>query len=339
MFNKRETAAFCSQLRSLLTAGLPLLAAMKIIEELQQSKKCRTELEIAGERLNLGWPLSQAASQLLPAPACGSLAAAERAGSLEENLGRLAGYYAGKAELDEKLAAALVYPVFVLGLSLVSVAVLVVFVLPGMKSLLADLEAELPPLTRYILALSDAVSIFWPALIVLPAVIMAAGFKLLKQNHPAVEKVLLRAPIISKLYRQEQSIQVFGTLGTLLQGGSPMIEALEIAQASTRSPAMKMVLNAAGQEVSGGEKLSASLAQYPHFPVSVIRMLKIGERTGQLDRMLGEIAAFQSREREALLKRSVALIEPCLTLAVGLVVGVVVLALFLPLVDLVSSLR
>ena len=339
MLNKRETAAFCSQLTSLLRAGLPLLDSLKVIEDLPLHKRHRLELASVIDRLNSGLSFSEAAASLLPAPACGSLAAAERAGGLEENLARLAAYYNDKAELDEKVAGALVYPVFVLVLSSLSVLALVIFVIPGMRSLLSDLDAELPPVTLFILGLSDACANFWPALLIL-SFIMGVGLARFRRRNPAAaEKLLLKLPLISKLYLQELIVQSFGTLGALLKGGAPIIEAVSVTLNSTASPLMRDVLTETGRELSNGEKLSSVLAKRPYFPGSLIQLLKIGERTGQLDQMLAEIAAFQAREREVLLKRCVSLIEPSLTLAVGLVVGVVVLAMFLPLVDLVSSLQ
>lgn len=335
MLNKRETAAFCSQLKLLLTAGMPLLEALTVIKGLPQNKKRRLEVKAVVEQLNSGRSLSEAASGLLPGLACGSLAAAERSGNLEENLGRLAAHYAGKADLDEKLAGALVYPVFVLCLSLISVLVLIVFVIPGMRELLAGLETELPPLTSFVLGLSDA----WPVLICLPLILIAGAVHFKRKDPAAVEKLFFRAPFLCQLYRQELVIQTCGTLGALLKGGTPIIEAVGIAGNSLASPSMKRALAEAGEGLANGEKLSGVLARHRQFPASVVQMLEIGENTGQLDQMLTEIARFQAGEREALLKRCVSLIEPGLTLAVGLLVGVVVLALFLPLVNLVSSLQ
>ncbi len=338
MLKNRETAAFCSQLRSLLAAGLPLLEGLRIIAGLQRSRR-RLELEAVIEGLNSGRSLSEAAAGLLPLAACGSLAAAERAGELEENLARLAVFYSGKADLEEKLAGALVYPAFVLALSLASLMVLVFFVIPGMKGLLADLGSEPPPLTLFILSLSDAGAVWWPALIVLP-LSLAAAWRRLKRDRPRLwERIVLRVPVLSGLYRRELVMQTCGTLGALLKSGAPISEAVEIARHSAASPLMKQVLQAAGQALANGEQLSRSLAGGRLFPAAALELLRIGERTGQLDMLLSEIAGFQAREHAALLKRFVSLCEPCLTLAVGLAVGLVVLGLFLPLVDLVSSLQ
>jgi type IV pilus assembly protein PilC len=170
-------------------------------------------------------------------------------------------------------------------------------------------------------------------------ILTAAVFRLKRQNPSVIEKIILKTPLLSKLYVQELIIQVFGTLGSLLKGGAPIIEALKITINSTKSPAMKNILLQAGEGVASGHKLSSLLEKGRAFPGEALQMLRIGENTGQLDQMLINIADFQAKEREVFLKRSVALIEPAMTLTVGLLVGVIVLAMFLPMVSMISSLQ
>ena len=339
MLNKRQTFTFCSQLKSLLAAGLPLLEAITILKGRPQSKKHFSGLKKIIDKLNAGLALSEALAGLLPAMAIGSISAAEQAGDLEASLGRLATYYSEKADLDEKVLGALIYPAFVSILSLLSILVLVVFVVPGMKTLLADFDAQLPPVTCFILWLSDGFSTFWPAFIVLSFVLAAGAFCLKRRYPDVIEKMIFRTPLLSKLYTQELIIQVFGTLGSLLKGGTPIIEALKITINSIKSPMMKNILLKAGEGVTNGDKLSSRLEQGWRFPGEALQMLRIGENTGQLDQMLINIADFQAKEREVFLKRSVALIEPAMTLTVGLVVGVIVLAVFLPMVNMISALQ
>jgi type IV pilus assembly protein PilC len=339
MFNKRQTSAFCSQLKSLLSAGLPLLEAITVIKDMPQSKKHALGLIMILNKLNAGLSLSEASIELLPAMAIGSISAAEQAGDLEACLERLAGYYSDKADLDEKVAGSLIYPVFVTILSLFSIIVLVVFVIPGMKNLLADFETQLPPVTSFILCLSDGLASLWPVLIILLLIIAVSIIRLRRQNPALVEKMIFKAPLLSKLYTQELIIQMFGTLGSLLKGGTPIIEAVRITTKSTRSPVMKNILRQAEEGVANGGKLSGVLGKSRLFPGEAVQMLRIGENTGQLDQMLINIAGFQAKEREVFLKRSVALIEPALALTVGLLVGVIVLAMFLPMVSMISSLQ
>jgi type IV pilus assembly protein PilC len=339
MFNKRQTAAFCSQLKLLLAAGLPLLEAISIIKGMPHSKRNYSGLNAIIDRLNAGLSFSEASSALLPALAIGSICAAEQAGDLEACLARLAGYYSDKADLDEKVAGVLIYPALIAILSFLSSLVLVIFVIPGLKNLLTDFDARLPPLTVFVLWLSDGFSGFWPALIILPPALAAVVIRLRGRHPLAAERMVLKTPLVSRLYAQGLIIQVFGTLGSLLKGGAPIMEALRVTANSSGSLVIKEVLLRAAEGVASGEKLSVMLEKSRHFPGAALQMLRIGENTGQLDQMLINIADFQAREREVFLRRSVALIEPALTLAVGLLVGVVVLAMFLPMVNMISALH
>ncbi|MBN3033415.1 MAG: type II secretion system F family protein [Candidatus Saganbacteria bacterium] len=338
MLNKRQTADFCSHLRSLLSAGLPLLAALSVARGLPPVRKHTQALDLAIEKLNHGLPLSEAARELLPPPAAGALKAAEHAGDLEGCLGRLAADYTVKADLDAKLAAALVYPAFVTLISLLSVLVLIVFVLPGLNSLLTESGRSLPLITSLILQVSGGFTALWPVFL-LAAVAGGAALINLKNRRPLwLERFILKTPLFGRLYRQELTLQSCGTLGSLLQGGAPLLEALRVTGESLDSQAMKAALQAAARQIENGASLSAALRGGP-WPPEARQLLKLGEATGQMDRLLLSVAAFQAGERELLLKRFTALLEPAMTLGVGLIVGVVVLAMFLPLTDLVSSLQ
>ncbi|MFA5112943.1 MAG: type II secretion system F family protein [Candidatus Margulisiibacteriota bacterium] len=339
MLNNRQTAVFCSQLKALLASGMPLLEALGIVRSLTQNKKCSAQLAGAIALINDGNPLSQAAGGLLPVMALGAIGAAERAGDLEECLGRLAVHYENKAELQEKLIGSLIYPVFVLILCLASLFLLVFFVLPGMKGLFSDLNTALPPLTSLVLNGSDGLARAWPLWLgsILTAV---AWLVVLRQRQPIrLEQLLLKVPLLGGLYRQELTIQSFGTLGALLRGGTPILEALTITAGSVSSPYCRRVIGRSRERVEDGVRLSEAFRSSRFFPAEAIQMIGIGEGSGQLAEILVSSAGFQARQREAALKRLTTLLEPALTLTVGGAVALVVLALFLPLVNMISSLQ
>lgn len=337
--NKRQTANFCSQLRSLLASGMPLLEALQIIEDLPQNKKCHAQLKDVISKINDGHSLSEAASGLLPAMAIGALSAAERAGDMEGALDRMRRYFTDKADLDEKLIGALIYPAFVMILSFLSIIVLIVFVIPGLKELFNDFGTGLPPITSFVLSLGD---LFYRLALIFPFVCGTAGiawFKI-KQKDPAViEKLIIKTPLIGKLFKQEMVIQGFGTLGSLLNGGAPIVEALNITERSSKSRLFKAVISRSREEIENGGKLSGVFEEKGFFPSDAVQMLKVGERSGQLAEMLVSIADFQAKERETALKRITTLLEPAMTLTVGIIVGFIVLAMFLPLVNMVSSIQ
>lgn len=336
---KRETAYFCSQLKMLLASGIPLIEALSIVKDLKNKPKMIGRIEIMIDKINDGYSFSEAARELLPQLAIGLIQAAERVGNLEETLGRLAKYYEEKAELDEKVVASLTYPCFVLALSLLSVMALVFFVLPGLKGLFADLGTELPLITSLILNSSDWLSTYGLCLVVLLVVFVALFFRMKRFRRQNIDELILRLPLIGKLARQELTIQGLGTLGALLSGGTPISEALVITANSSRNQIFKNLISQARAEVENGRKLSEALSESGFFPTETLQMLRVGENSGQLDEMLISTANFLAKGREHFIKRLTTLLEPALTLSVGVVVGFIVLAVFLPLVNMISSLQ
>lgn len=330
--SKRETSRFCSQLKMMLASGMPLLEALATIRMVSH-KKFDRRLTLLIDMISEGHSLSEAAVGFLPALAIGSLQAAERAGNLEETLENLSKYYENKADLEEKFLGALVYPCFVLTLSLLSVLVLIFFVLPGLKGLFSDLGTELPFFTNVILGFSDFLSRFWLVFVGVPV----ATVWFLKRRTS--ENFVLQMPLLGKLIRQELIIQGFGTLGALLNGGTPILEALAITADASRSAIFRKIVLRAREGVENGEKLSDELQKCSFFPKETIQMLRVGESSGRLAEMLLNIANFQAKEREGALKRFTTLLEPAMTLSVGLVVGFIVLAMFLPMINMISKLQ
>lgn len=334
--NKRQTARFCSQLKMMLTSGMPLLEALNVIKSLSKTK---VGMETIIGKVMEGYSLSEAAANFLPPLAIGSLRAAERAGNLEETLARLAKYYEDKADLEEKFWGVLAYPVFVLILSLLSVIALIIFVIPGMKTIFADLGTEPPLITSLILSLADTLSQFWLIVLVATAASGFFLFKTWKANPEKIEKIILKLPLAGKIVRQGLVIQGLGTLGSLLQSGTPINEALSITAKTSHSRVFNKIITEAQERVVNGERLADGLEESHFFPAEGISMVRVGENSGKLAEMLINVADFQAKEREHSLKKFTTLLEPAMTLTVGIVVGFVVLAMFLPLVNMISTLQ
>lgn len=339
MLNKRQTACFCSQCKMLLDSGMALLPALQVALSMEGNKKSREKMVEMANKIAEGYAFSDAADGFIPPLALGSLRAAERAGNFEEILGQLAEYYEQKADMEEKVIGALAYPCFVLILSMLSVLVLVLFVLPGIKSLFVDMGAELPLFSRMVLGLSDGISCSWPAIIFIITTGGLVLFRLGRAHPERLEKIALQTPFLGKLIQQELVIQGFGTLGALLNGGAPIVEALTITAHSSRSSIFKKTIFSVKDGVENGESLSEQFKKSGFFAQEAIQMLKVGESSGRLGEMLSNVSRFQSRERELTLKRFTSLLEPVMTLSVGLVVGVVILAMFLPMINMISVLN
>ncbi|MFH1575971.1 MAG: type II secretion system F family protein [Candidatus Margulisiibacteriota bacterium] len=331
--NKREIARFCGQLQMLLSSGVPLLSAFQIIKNMSPRIECESMIK----KISDGEPVAEALEQHFPPFVISSLRGAERIGSLEEVLVRLNQYYEDRAEVEAKIKSALIYPSFVIALCLLSFVVMLMFVLPGFKTLFADFEADLPLFTLIIMSVSDILSKVWyvPILLLLAAVVLLKRYRQTSSGALATDKLVLRI----KAIRQEQIINSFRTLGSLLQGGVPIIEALKTTIGSLTNQAFRRILLEIKEAVENGERLSDSLAKQGLFPKESIQMISVGEDSGKLAEMLLNVSSFYEKEKELSIKRFMTLLEPAMTLVVGVVVGVIAFSMFLPMMNMISQLQ
>jgi len=322
--SSREVSSFCSQLRALLSSGLPIVESITIIKDLPLSKKNRTQWQLVVDNINEGNSLSGSAGGILPPLVISSLRSAEQAGNLEAALDQLAKFYQSRAEVEERIKSALVYPCFVLGLAIFILVIMFVFILPGFNDLFTDLGTELPVATVIVLNIGQ----YW----YLPVLgLLLAGFMMRNKVD--------RLPVISSFCRQAIVIQWLASMGALLKGGTPILAALDTLAGSIKDIEFHKVVGEVRGKIENGEKLSRAVEESGYFPAEVVQMLKVGESSGQLSDMLLSVADFKTREREENLKKLTSLIEPAMTLSVGLIVGFIVIAMFLPMVNMISNIN
>jgi type II secretory pathway component PulF len=331
--NLLQTSRFCSQLKMLLSSGVPLLEALQIIHRLSNGKLNESIIKKIAE----GAALKSALEPHFPALLVGVVGSAEKAGNLEEVLDKMSTYYAERAEAVEKMRSALLYPSFVMGLCVLCILVLVFFVLPGFQGLFLDAKVELPLLTRIFLKGSESLAKTWPLLFIsfLAGIILFLRYRKTEKGLLTIDGLLMRI----KLYVREQVANMVRTLGYLLEGGVPLLLALQIAAETSQNRIFRQMMSQAKERVAEGEKISTAFAATRIFPEEALQMLKVGENSGKLSAMFLGIAALYEKEREVFTKRFFALLEPALTLLVGIVVGAVVLGMFLPMLSLISSLQ
>lgn len=330
---KRQIARFCEQLRMLLGSGIPLLNALGIINNMSANKHYSNIIQRISEGESLGFALKG----YFPPLVISSLDGAEKAGNLEEVLTKLAKYYDNQADVEAKIKSALVYPCFVILLCFSSLIVMLVFVLPGFKTLFVDLGSDLPLFTRFFISLGDIFSKMWYiffALFLVMAVLLSR-FRRTTKGALVVDSLFLKA----KFFSQEQIVHGFSTLGSLLEGGVPILEALKTTVAATKNKAFRNIVADVQANVINGEKLSDSFANHNVFPKEAIQMLAVGEGSGKLGEMLIGISSFYEKEREIFIKRVTTMLEPALTLFVGIIVGLIALALFLPMMNVISQIQ
>ncbi len=331
--SKRQISRFCSQLQLLLASGVPLLESLRILKDILG----RREFEKLIERVSEGESLGKAMEGTFPSLVVSSVGCAEAAGNLEEVLGRLSKHYEERAEIEEKLKSALIYPVFVAILCVLSLVVLFIFVLPGFKSLFLDLDADLPLFTQVILGAGEIVSEFWyvPFLTLLVSGTLFFRYKRSERGARAIDALLLKSRFVSSGHVTHG----LRTLGSLLQAGIPISAALATTAASSQNSAFERIMLEIKGSVENGERLSDTLLRYKMFPSAAVQMVRVGESSGTLAEMLLNISSFFEKEKEVFIKRLTSLLEPALTLTVGIVVGVIALAVFLPMINMISRLQ
>ncbi|MBI5399411.1 type II secretion system F family protein [Candidatus Saganbacteria bacterium] len=330
--NTQQVSRFCHQLQMLLASGVPLWEACQILNRLSSSK-----LDKALQDLAHGEALSVAFNKVLPPLVISSLQNAEQVGNLEAVLKRLGDYYEQRSETEHKVKSALIYPVFVLILSGLSLALMLLFVLPGFKDLFADLGADLPWLTQFVILNADRSVVIFPYASIL---LIAAGVGLFYYRRSVkgslvIDNALLKIDFIKRSLMAE----VLRNLGILLQGGVPIISALSTIAATTPNQILREKINKIKQEISNGKRLSDVLSAQWLLSDETIQMIKVGENCGHLAQMLLAAADIYEKEREYSLKKFTSLLEPILTLVVGLIVGLIVMTVFLPLVNMASKLQ
>ena len=331
--SKHEIAAFCNQLRILLSSGTPFLDSLRIIEDLNKKQALGSVIQ----QVTDGAPLAVALQGLFPPMVVSTIKGAEKAGDLEGALGDLSKYYEERAEVESKLKSALVYPAFVIGLSFLSLIVLFLFVLPGFKSLFLDLGTEIPLFTQLLIGFGDVCSRFWYVPLLLGFIVGGgiSKFSRTEQGKLKIDSLQLKISPIAR----EQMIQSFRTLGSLLSAGIAISDSLNTTLDAIKNSAFQAIFTKIKTMVEDGQKLSQALSPHAIFPKAAVQMVAVGEDSGNLSEMLLGIADFYEKERETFIKRFTTLLEPSLTLIVGLVVGLIALAMFLPMVNMISQLQ
>lgn len=339
----REFIVFNQELATLLRAGLPLVQSLDILRQRTDDPAFKVILNDVHDRVRAGAALSEAfdaQGDVVPGVYTASLLAGEKSGGLEEVIRRYVDYVKVVAALRRKTLSALIYPLILLGLSLVVVSVIVLRVVPEFEAFYGGFGAELPLMTRAVVALSNAAR--GNLLLVVPAAALAvwAGRRWLRRPGRAavLDRLVLGLPGVGAIAGRFATSQMSRTLATLLGGGIPLVDALRVASRALGNRFYAEQLAAVGQRVREGEALAAALAARGVFPSVVVRMVEVGEATGALREMLTSVADFFDEEIDTRLGRFVALIEPVLLIVMGVVIAALLVALYLPLIQLGSVL-
>ncbi len=328
----RDVMLFTQDLATLLGAGLPLDRSLDILIGATPKEKFKQLLGALKTDVQGGSYLSDALGKhprIFSRFYVNMIKAGESGGVLEPVLERMGRFLENTQELIDYVRSALIYPIFLVLLGGVSIIILMTVVIPKFSIIFADLGATLPLSTRILLGTSELFrNYFWVILIGLAAVILAAN-RYLKtpDGRMKLDRYKIRLPIVGNLTCNLETARFTRTLGTLIQSGVPILQALTLAKDIIQNRMIATALDTVQARVKEGEHLSAPLADIGVFPELAIQMIRVGEETGKLDSMLLKVGESYEKTVRVLIKRLIGLLEPAMILAMGIVVGFIVISM------------
>lgn len=339
----REFLIFNQELATLLKAGMPLVQSLDLLKRRVTTPLFRTVLEDVHERVRGGTALSDAfAAQgsLFPSIYTASLVAGERSGNLDSVLRRFVEYTKILETVKRKTLSALIYPTILVALASGVVSIIVLWAVPEFSDFYASFGAELPLVTRIIVAISNTIRGHYILLLLGTAAVIAAVLGWVRQpgQRAQFDRLILGLPFVGEIAAKFATSQMARTLATLLGGGLPLVNALDIASKSVGNRHIARELDVVGVKVREGVSFSSALEARRVFPEVAVKMAEVGESTGALQEMLNTVADFYDEEISTNMERFVTLVEPVLLVAMGIVIAGLLLALYMPLFQLSSVL-
>ncbi len=337
--SRKELAVFTRQFATMIDAGLPLVQCLDILGMQQENQGFKKVILKVKEDVESG---STFADALGKHPAVfdelfvNLVSAGEVGGILDTILARLAAYIEKAMKLAKQIKSAMVYPSTILGVALIVTVVLLLYVIPIFGDMFRDFGQKLPPATLFVLALSDYTRKYFLVLVVL-LVLLVLGFRWYyrqEQGRRRIDRLFLRVPIFGDLVRKIAVARFARTLGTMVSSGVPILESMDIVAKSAGNKIIEEAVVKARVSISEGKTISEPLADSKVFPVMVTQMVSVGEATGALDAMLNKIADFYDDEVDAAVAAMTSLLEPMLMIFLGVVIGGLVIAMYLPIFKL-----
>ena len=334
-----ELAMFTQQLASLLVAGLPLVQCLEALQDQTEDPCFRIVIRDVRTDISQGNSFSAAVKKFpnsFNTLFVSMVEAGEASGGLAEILGKVAGYFEATVKLTKKVKSAMTYPIAVIGLAVALVNVLLIFVIPVFAEMFEDFGAKLPAPTQFLIDLSNFLKSYWWAIAIGCYAVYWILSKFVKtpNGRRTKDNFLVRAPIFGNLVHKIALSRFCRTYATLIRSGVPILRTLEIVSAASGMVQVEDACEQIAKHVSQGGQVSEVLAANPFFPPMMKHMVKAGESTGNVDGMMNKISDFYDVECDATVAALTSLIEPLLIVFLGVVVGGIVMAMFLPIFQL-----
>ena len=333
-----DLALFTRQLSVLVAAAIPLEEALRAVGKQNEKAHVQNLLMSVRSKVMEGHSLASALQQSgrLPDLYIATIAAGERSGHLDLILDQLADYTENRFAMQKKVQGAMIYPIILMLMSFAIVMGLMTYVVPDIVKTFDQSKGALPWITVVLMKASEFIRVAWPFLLVFSVL----GFALLGRflnttaGHYAFDRMTLKLPLLGKLSRGINAARFASTLSILTQSGVPLVDALKIGAAVSNNWVIRDAVNVAAERVTEGGYLASQLERCGYFPPMMVQMIKSGEASGELDRMLERAATMQDREVTTLISTLLALLEPLMLVVMASIVLVIVIAVMLPIVNM-----
>ena len=339
----KQLCTFTRQLSTLQDAGLPILRSLKILHGQCKPGVLKNSLEDVVEDIESGATLSDAFAKHPKAfdkLYCNMIKAGEAGGALEAILQRLADFKEKSQSLKRRIKSAMVYPLVVITVACAIVGFILYFIIPKFEAIFKDFGVDLPSMTKFLIHASHFVVDYFYVCILFP-VFFWIFLKLVYRNKTGAyicDRILLMIPVMGAIVEKSTVARTTRTLGTLVQSGVPILESLNIVRDTAGNMVFERAFTRIYESIREGETIAQPLREARIVDDIVVNMIDVGEETGDLDTMLNKIADNYDEEVETLVESLVSLLEPIMIVVLGGIIGFIVIALFLPLISLISKL-
>ena len=340
----RDVVIFTRQFSTMINSGLPLVQALTILSEQTDNKALAAVTRKVVFDVESGNTVADALSKHPKAFTnlyVNMVAAGEAGGILDTILMRLATFLEKNDALVRKVKGAMIYPSVIMSVAAIAIIVLLLFVIPVFESMFASVGQALPLPTRIVIAASKFLNAYWW---MLGGGVIAFGF-LFKRYYASssgklvIDRLALKMPVLGDVLRKSAVSRFTRTLGTLISSGVSILEGLEITAKTAGNRVIQDAIMASRASIAGGDTIAQPLQKSKVFPPMVISMIAVGEQTGGLDEMLSKIADFYDEEVDAAVSNLLSLLEPIMIVFLGVVVGGMVVAMYLPIFDMINAVQ
>ena len=338
----REIVIFTRQFATMINSGLPLVQSLDILAKQSENALLRRVIEQVQYDVESGHTLADAMRQhpvVFSDLFVNMVAAGEAGGILDTILLRLAVFMEKADALRRKIKGAMIYPSVVLGVAVVAVTVLLIFVIPTFQNMFSQAGVALPGPTQFVITLSELLQHQWYVIfgVCAATVIGIQRYYKTPQGQLVIDKLLLKMPVLGPMQRKAAIARFTRTLGTLVSSGVAILDGLEITAKTAGNRVVHDAIMESRASIAGGDTISEPLKKSGVFPPMVVQMINVGEQTGGLDEMLTKIADFYDEEVDAAVQALLAAMEPMMIVFLGVIVGGMIVAMYLPIFDMINA--